>query len=215
MHTSKSSVGAATREKFERRDWMVGLVGMAARCVLCPRFKLVVQGAGQLPRQGSFLLLPKHQRWVDIPLLGLATPRPLYYIAKAELFAGSAADWFIKSLGGIPLNRQRPIESRRYLQRTEVLLQRGSNGVVIFPEGTYVVGRVGPGRTGVLKFILSRLRLPCIPVGIRYSEEGRRTRVRIRFGSAMLPEEHGPTQPFVETVMDRIADLSGLPRISS
>jgi 1-acyl-sn-glycerol-3-phosphate acyltransferase len=215
MQTSNSSGGAATCEKFDRRDWMVGLVRAVARCVLLPRFKLVVQGAGQLPRQGSFLLLPKHQRWVDIPLLGLATPRPLYYIAKAELFAGSAAAWFIKSLGGIPLNRQRPIESRRYLQRTEVLLRRGNNGVVIFPEGTYVVGRVGPGRTGVLKFILSRLRLPCIPVGIRYSEEGRRTRVRIRFGTALLPEEQGPTASFVEDIMERISVLSDLPRDSS
>jgi 1-acyl-sn-glycerol-3-phosphate acyltransferase len=215
MPMIKCTKSKASVDRFERRDWMVGLVGMVARCVLCPRFKIVVQGAGQLPRQGSFLLLPKHQRWVDIPLLGLATPRPLYYIAKAELFAGSGADWFIKSLGGIPLNRQRPIESRRYLQRTEVLLQRGNNGVVIFPEGTYVVGRVGPGRTGVLKFILSRLRLPCIPVGIRYSEEGRRTRVRIRFGSALLPEENGPTASFVEDIMERISALSDLPRNSS
>lgn len=215
MPISKTAGSAAAAGRPDRRDWMVSLTAVVARCVLGPRFKLAVQGTENLPRQGSFLLLPKHQRWVDIPLLGLATPRPLYYIAKAELFAGTSADWFIKSLGGIPLNRQRPIESRRHLQRTEALLRNSDSGVVIFPEGTYFVDQVGPGHTGVLKFILSRLRLPCIPVGIRYRKSGRRTRVRIRFGSARLPEESGATASFVEDIMERIAALSDLPRIRS
>jgi len=201
--------------KLGHRGWLVASIRTTARWVLGPRFKLEVRGIDDLPSRGSFLLLPKHQRWEDIPLLGLAAPLPLYYVAKAELFAGPAADWFIKSLGGIPLNRQRPIESRRYLRKTAEILSREESAVVVFPEGTYVRGAVGPGRSGVLKFLLSRLPLPCTPVGIRYVGAGLRTRVRIRFGSPLLPPENGPLKDFVEEVMERIAELSQLPRMES
>jgi len=213
MDTSKPAHRRPADCKLGHRRGVLAPVRILSRCVLAPRFKLDVQGADNLPPHGSFLLLPKHQRWEDIPLLGLATPRPLYYIAKAELFASPAAEWFIKSLGGIPLNRQRPIESRRYLQRTAEILTGGRGAVVVFPEGTYFVGKVGPGRTGVLKFILSRLPLPCIPVGIRYRNAGLRTQVRVRYGTAHRPPESGLTEGFMEKIMERIAALSALPRI--
>jgi 1-acyl-sn-glycerol-3-phosphate acyltransferase len=122
------------------------------RVLFTPFFRIDVEGLKNLPRDRAFILLSKHQRWEDIPLLSLATPRPLYYIAKYELFKNALSGRFFSALGGIPLNRRRPLESRRYLKATIELLEKGE-GVVIFPEGTYYRNKMGPGQTGMVRFV--------------------------------------------------------------
>ncbi len=179
------------------------------RILLLPFFHLETDGLHNLPQDSAFILLPKHQRWEDIPLLGLATPRPLYYIAKYELFKNAFSNRFFSAMGGIPLNRQRPIESRRFLQATIQLLEKGE-GVVIFPEGTYYRNKMGPGQTGMVRFVLSRLKLPFIPVGIKYAANGWRTHVRINFGKAFHTDPSLAADAFVSRMMKEIAALSGL-----
>ena len=174
-----------------------------------PCFRIEVVGAEHLPSNRAFVLLSKHQRWEDIPLLGIATPRPLYYIAKYELFKTVLGNRFFRALGGIPINRQRPLESRRFLQATIELLNKGE-GFVIFPEGTYYRNKMGPGQIGMVRFVLSRLTLPFIPVGISYATSRRRTRVRIHFGKAFYAEPALPANLFVNRMMKQIAALSGL-----
>ena len=174
-----------------------------------PFYRIEVVGTERLPGDRAFILLSKHQRWEDIPVLGLATPRPLYYIAKYELFKNVLGNWFFKSLGGIPINRQRPLESRRFLQTTIELLKKGE-GFVIFPEGTYYRNKMGPGQIGMVRFVLSRLTLPFIPVGINYAAGRRRTRVRIHFGQAFQAEPALPVNLFVNRMMKQIAELSGI-----
>ena len=163
-----------------RKEGFFRFFRLLTRFLLWPFFRLEAHGLKNLPEDSAFILLVKHQRWEDIPLLGLATPRPLYYIAKYELFKNTLSNWFISSLGGIPLNRQRPLESRRFLQATIAFLQKGE-GIVIFPEGTYYRDKMGPGQIGMVKFVLSRLALPLIPVGITYTAGGRRTGNRTDF----------------------------------
>jgi 1-acyl-sn-glycerol-3-phosphate acyltransferase len=94
------------------------------------------------------------------------------------------------------------------LQATIAFLQKGE-GIVIFPEGTYYRDKMGPGQIGMVKFVLSRLALPLIPVGITYTAGGRRTGVRINFGNAF---HAGPTlaaEAVVDRMMGEIAELSG------
>jgi len=177
--------------------------------LLLPFYCLETDGLQNLPRDSAFILLSKHQRWEDIPLLGLATPRPLYYIAKYELFKNALSNRFFSAMGGIPLNRQRPLESRCFLQATIQLLEKGE-GVVIFPEGTYYRNKMGPGQSGMIRFVLSRLELPFIPVGINYAANGWRTRVRINFGKAFHADPTLAADTFVNRMMEEIAALSGL-----
>ncbi len=192
-----------------RNEGFLQVFKFLARILLLPFFRLETDGLQNLPRDSAFILLPKHQRWQDIPLLGLATPRPLYYIAKYELFKNVLTNRFFSAMGGIPLNRQRPLESRRFLQATIQLLEKGE-GVVIFPEGTYYRNKMGPGQTGMIRFVLSRLKLPFIPVGINYAANGRRTRVRINFGKAFHTDPTLAADTFVNHMMKEIAALSGL-----
>jgi 1-acyl-sn-glycerol-3-phosphate acyltransferase len=193
----------------ERKEAIFQVFKVLVRILLYPFFRLEISGLQNLPRDSAFILLAKHQRWEDIPLLGLATPRPLYYIAKYELFQNALSNWFFTALGGIPLNRQRPLESRRFLQAAIALLKKGE-GVVIFPEGTYYPDEMGPGQTGMVKFVLSRLALPFIPVGIKYTANGRRTAVCINFGPALHAGPALAADTLVSRMMAEIAKLSGL-----
>jgi 1-acyl-sn-glycerol-3-phosphate acyltransferase len=176
--------------------------------LLSPFFALRVEGAENLPRKSAFVLLPKHQRWEDIPLLSLATPRPLYYVAKNELFQNPLAHWYLTALGGLPLNRQRPLESRRSMKAVIQFLKEGE-GVVVFPEGTYYRDRMGPGHAGIIRLVLSRLALPFVPVGIRYRKTGLRTRVLVRFGQPFQTEKDTRYEVLLDRMMGEIAALSG------
>ncbi len=192
-----------------RNEGFFKLIKILVRVLLWPFFRIEVGGLKNLPRDRAFILLSKHQRWEDIPLLSLATPRPLYYIAKYELFKNALSYRFFGALGGIPLNRQRPLESRRFLQATIQLLEKGE-GMVIFPEGTYYRNKMGPGQTGMVRFVLSRLKLAFIPVGINYANNRWRTRVRINFGKAFHTDPTLSADTFVNRMMKEIAALSGL-----
>ena len=98
-----------------------------------------------------------------------------------------------------------------FLQATIELLQMGE-GVVIFPEGTYYPNKMGPGQSGMIRFVLSRLSLPFIPVGITYAAETRwqRIRVCIHFGEALRAGAGSTADTFVNRMMKEIAALSRL-----
>jgi len=90
------------------------------------------------------------------------------------------------------------------------LLQDGA-GVVVFPEGTYYVDKMGPGRPGLVRMVLTRMTPPpFIPVGIRYSRQRIRTRVQITFGAPVRKQAAMPVAEFLDRMMVEIARLSGL-----
>lgn len=184
------------------------LTRAVARICLAPFFEIRTQGLEHLPDRDAFVLLPKHQRWEDIPILAIASRRQLHYAAKYELFINPLSGWLLSALGGIPLNRSRPLESRRGMRKMIEVIQNGE-GLVVFPEGTYVQGNVGPGRAGLVKLIRSRLKVAFFPVGIQYSK-GRRNLVRITFGASLPDDPLESTESFIGRAMREIARLSGL-----
>lgn len=193
----------------ERKAFVFGLTRIAAKLCLYPFFRTEVYGLENLPGKNAFILLPKHQRWEDIPLLSLATPRPLYYIAKYELFTNPASRWFLFSVGGIPLNRSHPLESLRSFKALICFLKKGE-GIVIFPEGTYYKNKMGRGQVGLIRMIHSRFMVPFIPVGILYSKKRGKRIVRIDFGRPIYEKSSVTAEELLDRIMKKIAQLSGL-----
>lgn len=191
----------------ERNNAIVWFTKHLSKLCLTPFFRIKTEGLENVSKQRSFILTPKHQRWEDIPLLSIATPRPLYYIAKKELFINPFTGWVLSSLGGIPLSRSRPMESRESFKVMMERLREGE-GVVIFPEGTYFKDRVGPGHSGMIKMIRSRIRIPFIPVGINYARTGSPTLVRIHFGKPVKDDLSVTTEVFLTRIMRDIESLS-------
>jgi 1-acyl-sn-glycerol-3-phosphate acyltransferase len=194
---------------YERNAFILKIIKFIARLVLSPFFRFEWKGLENLPVKDPFVLLPKHQRWEDIPLLGMAIVRPLYYMAKHELFLNHFSRWFIGSLGGLPVNRSRPGENQRSFDRMISHLRNGE-GVVIFPEGTYYENIVGPGKMGLLKIIFSQVSVPFLPVGIRYAKMRLRMLVRIEVGEPVYRESWDSNSEFLEYIMKEIARLSDM-----
>ena len=110
---------------LERKERLCRFVKAFSRGFLSLFYRLDTEGDEYLPRETAFILLPKHQCWQDIPIIALVTPRPLYYIAKHELFKNRFAGWFLKSVGGIPLNREQPLKSRDSIRAMIEFLEKG------------------------------------------------------------------------------------------
>lgn len=146
--------------------------------------------------------------------MSLAAPRPLYYVAKHELFRNPASNWFLRSLGGLPLNRERPLESRGTLRAVIAHLKEGE-AVVVFPEGTYHRNRMGKGNVGVVRLVLSKVSVPFFPVGVEYAKAASRTTVHVRFGEPLRMNSRENAAEFLERTLRTIGELSGLRRASA
>ncbi len=184
------------------------------------RYRLRIQGRENIPLSGPVIILPKHQRWTDIPLVGLAAvPRPCHYIAKRELFAMPGIRQLMTWLGGIPLDRQQPIKSRDSFRSVDYLLQRGEV-IVLFPEGTYFPDSMGAGKYRLIEKMValqeqlnvknSRPFIPFIPVGISYGQEGVRPSVQVMIGGPLYCSCREQAAEFTKTIMKAIALLSGI-----
>ena len=181
------------------------------------KFDIRTQGWSNLPEKGPAFLIPKHQQWWDVPLLGHVVPRPLYFLAKQELFRTALGRYFISRLGGIPVDRDSPIKSLATF-RELVLLLRQEAFLVLFPEGTYYPGAMGPGKWRLLQMILrlqnkQALRsVLFLPVGLSY-ERGSgsgKTRFTLRIGEPLQEPDPCRAEDFTGRLLSRIQELSGL-----
>jgi len=202
---------------MKRSNLIFNLTRAVSRCYLPFKFQVQVEGLPNLPEKGPAFLIPKHQQWWDVPLLGHVVPRPLYFLAKQELFRSSLGRYFISRLGGIPVDRESPIKSLATF-RALVSLLRQEAFLVLFAEGTYYPGAMGPGKWRLVQMIL-RLQnkqvlrsVPFLPVGIGYERlsGGSRTRVTLRLGEPLQEPDPCRAEDFTSHLLSRIKELSGL-----
>ena len=97
-------------------------------------------GREHLPRSGPLLLASNHRSFLDPFVIGTLVRRPVYYMAKRELFEHRVVAWLLNGLGAFPVDRGAGDEEAMATARA--ILARG-DCVVLFPEGT----RVRPGRS--------------------------------------------------------------------
>ncbi len=67
-----------------------------------------VTGRERLPASGPVLFVSNHEAWWDIPLIGYASPRPVRFMAKSELFRNRAIGGFLRKGGAFPVRRGEP-----------------------------------------------------------------------------------------------------------
>ena len=68
-------------------------------------FRLKSRGAENVPRTGPVLIVTNHSSVLDPPIVGAVTPRPLSFMAKAELFRIPLFGRFIRALNARPVRR--------------------------------------------------------------------------------------------------------------
>ncbi|MEO0202251.1 MAG: lysophospholipid acyltransferase family protein [candidate division WOR-3 bacterium] len=92
-----------------------------------------VYGRENIPEEGPVILAPNHRSYIDPPVIGFASTRETFFLAKEELFRFKPFALLIKFYNAIALKRS--TEAREALIYAIDKLK--SNQVVtIFPEGT-------------------------------------------------------------------------------
>jgi len=148
-------------------------------------FRMQRVGREHLPRSGPLLIASNHRSFLDPFVIGTLVRRPVYYMAKRELFEKRWQAWALNALGAFPVDRG--VGDGDAMDTARAILARG-DCVVVFPEGTRVRG----GPLADPKRGIGRLALetgaPVVPVAVIGSDAVRRgwrirpRKVRLRVG---------------------------------
>jgi glycerol-3-phosphate dehydrogenase (NAD(P)+) len=195
---------AAALHRRARESGVNPVVYWLVRAVIQPFFhvwfRLVRTGHEHIP-DGPVLIVANHRSFLDPFIVGTCLRRPIYYVAKKELFANRLQGWFLNSLGAFPVDRGG--SDGEMVETAKAILARGDS-VVIFPEGT----RTRPGPLGRPKRGAGRLALeagvPVVPVALT-GTEAVRTGWRIRPHKVQVRVGRPLTFPAVEQVTHRLA----------
>jgi glycerol-3-phosphate dehydrogenase (NAD(P)+) len=182
------------------------------RACLQPAFHLYFRmsrvGREHVPSSGGVILCSNHRSFLDPFVIGTIARRPIYYVAKQELFHHRLVAGLLSSLGAFPVKRG--TGDQDMLATARSILERG-DPVLIFAEGT----RVRPGAPGRPKRGVGRLALetgaPVLPIAVIGTEAVRRGwrfrphKVRIAIGAPMtFARVEGAPPQLAAAVTDRI-----------
>lgn len=135
-------------------------LGRAVALGLC---RWDVSGLEHIPGDGPAIIAANHVSYLDPPLLGAVTPRPIRFVAKRELFSLPLLGRFLRAIGTFPVERSQP--DYRAVRQSLRVLHRGEL-LGIFPEGTRnKKGGLKPFLEGV-GWLAIKTRAPVVPVVI-------------------------------------------------
>jgi 1-acyl-sn-glycerol-3-phosphate acyltransferase len=170
-------------------------------------FRLRRLGTEHVPK-GGVILASNHRSFLDPFAIGCCIGRPIYFVAKRELFKNPLLGWFLNCMGAFPVARGAADEES--MATALALLERGQ-AVVIFPEGTRIrTGSLARPRRGVGRLALQSGK-PVVPIAVTGSERVRRgwrvrpVKVHLRCGPALtFPRVDRPSPLLAGEVTERI-----------
>ena len=125
--------------------------------------RMEVSGVECVPPGGPLIVMCNHISANDPPLLVAAIPRPLFFIAKKELFGNPVARFWMRAFHVSPFDR-----SGTGIDAVRVLMQNleRDRAVVIFPEGHRSPDHtLQKGMLGVV-YLALKSQAPILPVGV-------------------------------------------------
>jgi glycerol-3-phosphate dehydrogenase (NAD(P)+) len=171
-------------------------------------FRMARYGREHIPAHGPVVIAANHRSFLDPFVIGTMARRPMYYVAKEELFRNRLQAWLLNALGAFPVRRGEG--DKDTIETAMGILERGDI-VLMFPEGT----RIRPGSLGKPHRGVGRLALetgaPVVPVAVLGTEDVRRgwkirpRKVKIRAGRALsFPKVESASPALARAVTERI-----------
>jgi 1-acyl-sn-glycerol-3-phosphate acyltransferase len=141
--------------------WAAGRIYMGWPTRLLTRAK--AYGLENVPATGGAVYAINHLHWIDIPLVGVVSPRTVYFVAKVEAAKFPALGAFLRLHGAIPIRRG---ESDRDAVRRMREEARNGHVIGLFVEGTRQrTGRPGTAQPGAAMVALQE-GVPVVPVAV-------------------------------------------------
>ncbi len=150
-----------------------------------------VFGTENIPATGPVVIAANHLSLLDPPVLGAAAPRPVHFMAKAELFKPAWFGFIIRKLGVFPVKRG---GADREAIKTGLAYLKNNEVLAVFPEGTR--SKTGDlGRAGGGAFMMAVKRKATIIPAYIYGTDLKRhpgwPKVRVIFGKPLPYDENG------------------------
>ncbi len=171
--------------------------------------RLKVIGLENLPPEQGFILSSNHLEQVDSFLLFHIMPKPVLFMAKADIFANPVSSYICRHLGAFPINRHK--FDRWALKHALKVLSNGSI-LGVYPEGersrtkTMERGKNGPA------YLAIKGNAPIVPVAIvgtnrMFEKFLRRTAITVKVGKPLYHREEETVCELTDRLMHSIADM--------
>src|ERR1700737_3654670 len=86
-------------------------------------FRLSRIGREHIPAEGGVIIASNHRSFLDPFVIAVMARRPMYYVAKQELFYRPWQAWILNALGAFPLRRGEA--DGEMIQTAKAILARG------------------------------------------------------------------------------------------
>ncbi len=166
--------------------------------------EIKVRNEKYLDHPGPMIIIANHPNTlVDALLIGIISPRPIYYMTKATFFNSKWKMKILRSLNMIPVNRSTEaktegVNNASTFEECYRLLSEGKT-LVIFPEGNSQMELLlRQLKSGTARIALEtelrndgQLNLKVVPVGLMYTQgEKFRSSIMVNFGEGIGVTHH-------------------------
>jgi 1-acyl-sn-glycerol-3-phosphate acyltransferase len=215
------SYGALVGQIPPKGDWTRKGARLWARIICWAAFVRVrVEHADRVPLPGPVVFMSNHESWIDIPVLLVAIPGQVRFLAKKALFSIPFLGWAMRAMGFIPVDRENRRTAIKSFEDAAARIRAGRS-VLVFPEETRTPdGNLLPFQRGGFLIAL-KAGLPIVPVGLdgarrcmpKHNYLVRPGRVTVRFGEPIPTEGRGVTAKaeLMEQVRVQMEALRGNP----
>jgi len=182
---------------------------LLSRCFFKTFFALEVKGKDVFPANQPFILAANHLSNLDPPVLAVACPKRVSFMAKEELFASKLLSLYLKDVGAIPIKRGKSdIKIIRLALKT-----LKAKALLIFPQGTR--GRSFDEANLGVGFLSQKAKVPVVaarvygtdkvlPKGAKFFHRGK---LKIVFAKVNAIKEGDDYRTITQKVMATIESL--------
>jgi len=167
------------------RKLLVAFLRLMFRLIM----KLEVRGLENFPLDGPVVIACNHVTNFDVFPMQFSLPRPIFFMAKAELFKFPLMDVALRNLGAFPVYRG---EKDQWAMKHAAKVLMNGQTLGMFPEGTRNKGRgLGVAKTGTARMAIDNACpiVPMVVVGTDGFFKGfpRRSNVTVKLLSPLMP----------------------------